>query len=90
MFKCGIPKCFKCEKEIRPACEPRSENDIWKSPCAVLLQGGSNFGSTLYDSFVDGIAVQVIICDDCIKTAQGTDRLREVKLREKKYWEVER
>ena len=72
MFKCGIPKCFKCEKEIKPACEPRSENDLWVMPCGVHFQGGSNFGSAIYDSMVDGIAVQVIICDNCIKAAQNT------------------
>lgn len=74
-------KCFKCEAEIRSAAGPDNKDDdrwTWDMPTGVLFDGGSNFGSTLYDSLFDGKYVQIVVCDDCVKAAQGTERLREV------------
>lgn len=48
----------------------------WEAPSGgVLFDGGDNFGSTLYDSLMDGIHVMLIVCDDCLK--ERKDRLLE-------------
>lgn len=86
-----MARCFKCEAEIKCASLildkcfkgreelPANEKDIWSMPNgAVHFQGGSNFGSSIYDSMMDGIAVEVIICDPCLAAAKGTDKLREI------------
>jgi hypothetical protein len=77
-----MPKCFKCEKEIGPAIECPNVLDVgketWNAPNgAVCFEGGNTFGSTLYDSFIDGITVEILVCDECLQAAKGTDRLRE-------------
>ncbi len=75
-----MAKCFKCSKKIGCAVKSRKVNDIWMMPCdAVLFEGGSTFGSAIYDSMVNGIYVEILICDGCLKKAKGTDRLRERK-----------
>jgi len=57
-------RCFKCGKAIEPAgknCSP------WDMPCdGVVLTGGGNYGSRIYDTLVDGVAVDLIVCDDCL------------------------
>jgi hypothetical protein len=81
-----MPNCFKCEKNIVSAVVSDKEIDIWQMPCdAVLLDGGSTFGSSIYDSMVDGIGILIIICDECLKAAKGTGRLKEINV--KKRWE---
>lgn len=70
-------KCFKCEEDMGCAV---TDGDPWEMPCdGVQFEGGFNFGSSLYDAMMDGIYVEVVICDDCLKAAQGTDRIREMK-----------
>jgi hypothetical protein len=57
-------KCFKCEKEIDSAVITASP---WDCPSAgVLFTGGDSYGSTIYDSLINGIRVQIIICDECL------------------------
>jgi hypothetical protein len=75
-----MAKCFKCETAIEGCFESKEEKFVWEVPHnAVAFEGGSNFGSSIYDSFTDGISVQVVICDECLKAAKGTDKLREIK-----------
>jgi hypothetical protein len=60
------PKCFKCERYIKCAVKTGSADDYWDCPWGLVLRGGGNFGSTHYDSLVDGIGVDVVICDECL------------------------
>lgn len=73
---CKPPKCFKCEKEVEGAISTRDPAELWNSPEGIVLQGGGNFGSAVYDGMVDGIYIQVVICDDCLRAHKGL--LREV------------
>lgn len=69
--------CFKCEKEIETAF---IGVDPWDAPSGVSFEGGWNFGSAIYDAMVDGVYVEIVICDDCLKTAkQDPSRLREMR-----------
>ena len=62
------PKCFKCEKDIKAAVRNPEYNDYWEMPSkAIDLCGGYNYGSSLYDAMMDGVTIQVVICDDCLK-----------------------
>ena len=61
------PKCFKCEKPILSAVRSESAEDFWDCPQGVVLSGGGNFGSRLYDGWMDGIYIEIVICDDCLK-----------------------
>ncbi len=76
-------QCFKCEKAMEPACDatpipPHPKGTAWDYPLnGILFEGGYNFGSRLYDAMMDGVYVEVIICDECMRSAQGTDRMRE-------------
>jgi hypothetical protein len=72
-------RCFKCEKEIKAAVVSDDDKDTWEMPDGVHFSGGWNFGSSLYDAMMDGLHVEIVVCDDCIKAAQGTDRMREVQ-----------
>lgn len=76
-----MAKCFKCEKALTPALvcpDHDQEKETWDYPSgAVYFEGGDNFGSALYDSMVNGIKVEILICDDCLEQAKGTDKLRE-------------
>jgi hypothetical protein len=70
-------KCFKCQKDITASMPTISP---WEAPDGgVVLSGGNNYGSTIYDSLVDGISVEVVICDECLKTAKENNNgsLRE-------------
>jgi hypothetical protein len=59
-------KCFCCGRNIGSAGWGDSP---WECPSgAVLFSGGGNFGSTLYDSFVDGVRVTIIVCDECLRS----------------------
>lgn len=53
--------CFSCGKMI--SCD----SDLDCPSGAVVFDGGSNFGSVLYDSLMDGISVRILVCDDCLR-----------------------
>lgn len=63
----GHPKCFKCEKYVKCAVRNASTDEHWQIPCGILLTGGDNFGSKIYDALVDGIWIEIILCDDCLE-----------------------
>lgn len=70
--------CFKCDKLILCAVSCDEEKYVWEMPSgSVLFKGGDNFGSTLYDSMVDGVSVEIIICDDCL--TKHKNKLREIE-----------
>lgn len=60
------PVCFKCEKPIQPAVVPQDDEDYWDLPQGVVFHGGHNYGSSHFDSLVDGVCAHIVICDDCI------------------------
>jgi len=70
-------RCFKCRK---PLDSSMVGADPWEVPNgAVAFSGGGNFGSALYDTMVDKISVEIVVCDECLKIAKKDDnRLREV------------
>ena len=71
----SIPRCFKCNEEIKSSLD---EDLVWEAPSgAVVLEGGHNFGSRVYDSMNDGISIKILICDDCLKTHRI--RIKEIK-----------
>ena len=80
----GQARCICCERLIEPACKTDSEEEYiemsWEMPSdAVSMDGGANFGSTLYDSMMDGIGIEMVICDECIKKAKEKGFIRETK-----------
>ena len=88
-----MPRCFKCDKAIEAAWVPvtpdQEEGDAWKGPGgATLFEGGFTFGSALYDAPVDGVYVEVIICDECLKQAKlrGEEVMREIKRNPTDFW----
>ncbi len=70
-MKCS---CFKCGKSMSSGYLTLSnaveqENYSWEAPFdGVSFRGGWN---------IDGLYVEVVICDDCLRAAKGTDRLTE-------------
>ena len=71
------PRCFKCDKEIESA--GKGESPWEMASGAVIMDGGGSFGSTLYDSLCDGISVQILVCDDCLK--QYKYKIKEIRRR---------
>ena len=71
------PKCFKCEKFIKCAVRGGSEDDFWSAPWGVVFKGGSNYGSSIYDTMMDGIEVRVIVCDECLE--KHSSMVREIQ-----------
>lgn len=71
------PRCFKCERYVKCAVVSCEIKDYWEYPWGLVMDGGDNFGSSHYDSMLDGIMVRVIICDDCLK--KHKDLLQERK-----------
>lgn len=66
--------CFCCEKKLESAVK---DGSAWDMPSGgVILDGGGNFGSTLYDGFMDGIFIRLIICDECLEEKRGLLRER--------------
>lgn len=70
------PRCFKCGKRIRAACNtPKAwrkaswaKELAWDMPGgAVSFDGGGNYGSVLYDTMVAGRVVTIVVCDACLK-----------------------
>jgi len=60
--------CFKCGAEIRAAVSEPREHGVWEMPSgAVHFTGGGNFGSTRYDTLMDGVEVEILVCDECLK-----------------------
>jgi hypothetical protein len=54
-------------------------SDPWEMPSGgVHFEGGWNFGSALYDAMMDGIHVEVVVCDECLKVASSVMK-REMK-----------
>ena len=81
-----MPKCFKCDKPIEAAwgCDTPEEEEkhAWQGPGgATLFEGGFTFGSALYDAPIDGVYVEIIVCDECLKQAKqrGEEVMREIK-----------
>lgn len=72
----GQPCCFKCERPIQCGIRTEDPNDYWEFPQGLVMTGGNNFGSTLYDAMMDGKFVTVLICDDCL--TKHKHLLREV------------
>jgi len=71
-----MAKCFKCEKEVKSAVKGESS---WDMPCGVNFTGGGNFGSGHYDTFMDGISVKLVVCDECLMAHQELLRHRKLK-----------
>lgn len=68
-------RCFVCRCLVRSALNGAS---AWDTPSyAVLFHGGGSYGSSLYDSLVDGKSVDMIVCDPCLKARKRL--LREVQ-----------
>jgi len=63
------PRCFKCERPTKCAFTGNNPEEAWGAPWGVCMKGGGNFGSALYDSFIDPLrtGLEVILCDDCIE-----------------------
>ena len=67
-------KCFKCEKPIEAAMRDPTEDDYWDAPCGLRFRGGSNYGSTVFDTLVTKKELQLLVCDDCLKEHMGLTR----------------
>ena len=67
------PLCIRCDRPMNPACKIADDEKekfamyAWMLPSGgVTLRGGSNYGSTVYDAMIDGVGLEVILCDECI------------------------
>jgi len=70
------PRCFKCGKVMDSAVKTDDVDDYWNAPCdGVVFDGGSNFGSSLYDALVDHRIARIVVCDDCLRA--NRDMIRE-------------
>lgn len=77
--------CICCERLIEPACKAESEEEYtylsWEMPSdGVSMDGGGSFGSALYDSLMDGIGIEMVICDGCIEKGIKKGFIRETKV----------
>jgi hypothetical protein len=81
---CKQAHCIVCHRPIEPAVKTdKDEHNMmsWEMPSdAVLLMGGDSFGSTIYDSLIDGIDIQVIVCDKCLEKAKVANLIREINV----------
>lgn len=70
------PRCFKCERPVKCAVASKDAEEYWEAPWGVSFFGGDNFGSSMYDSFVDelSVGIRIIVCDDCLKVNMGLVR----------------
>jgi len=74
------PKCFKCEKTIRGVCFDNKAEKVWIMPDeALVFHGGGSFGSRIYDALINGIFVDILICDDCLRKHRELLRERKTK-----------
>ena len=76
--------CFACKRELICAVVPANEDDekelIWECPGgAVIFHDTGNFGSSLYDSFMDGNGCAIAICDDCLREKESLVRKRNTR-----------
>jgi len=58
------PRCFRCDKKIESAATNESPWEMASG--AVIMDGGGSFGSSLYDTLMDGISIRILVCDDCL------------------------
>ena len=84
----GHPKCFKCERHIKCAVKTKTAKDYWECPWGLVFRGGGNYGSGHYDSMINGIVVEVLICDECLvkykkllREIEDKELLKEIKKR---------
>lgn len=69
------PKCLICKKDIESSVrrtDSMTDDEYLEMnrSCpnnAVVFTGGANFGSSITDAIIDGVELEIIICDDCIK-----------------------
>jgi hypothetical protein len=60
------------------ALRDKHQDNIWDCPADGLnFTGGGSFGSTLYDRLVDGVYVEILICDKCLKQHESLLRIRK-------------
>jgi hypothetical protein len=65
---------------LKPALAKETIKFIWDCPAEGLnFTGGGSFGSRLYDRLMDGIYVQLLICDNCLKKHKKLLRIRKDK-----------
>lgn len=57
MTKREVDTCFKCERRLHVDHVPYD---------CVVMTGGDNYGSQTYDACVDGIMIELLICDRCL------------------------
>jgi hypothetical protein len=51
-----------------PLAPGERRHDTWEMPDnAVHFRGGGSYGSRRYDTLMDGITVELIVCDACLK-----------------------
>ena len=77
----SMVRCFHCDRVLEA--EP-TDNPIVITPVydGLIFRAPGNFGSTIFDSMHTGREeiLQVIICDDCIKTrAKRVTRIYNIK-----------
>lgn len=69
------PRCFRCDKLIESAGD---DSSIWDMASgAVIMDGGCSYGSRIYDTYMDGISIRILVCDDCLKECQN--KVLEIK-----------
>lgn len=74
-------RCIVCSKVIKPAIVSPDPQEAWFAAGeAVIFDGGSGYGSGMFDALVDGVLVRVVICDDCLKEALKIGRAIRYKL----------
>lgn len=70
--------CFCCGKKVESAVKGEEEKDVWDHPLyASTFEGGHTFGSSVYDSLVNGTGVAILICDKCLM--KNKDRILEFR-----------
>ena len=65
-------RCFRCRKLVLPVIPGGSP---WDCPAgAVRLRGGNACGSALYDAAGDGVEVELLVCDACLRAHERLTR----------------
>lgn len=59
------PRCFKCDEKLKSSMTDESPWNMASG--AVIMSGGGSFGSSLYDSMVDGVSIKILVCDKCLR-----------------------
>jgi len=69
--------CFKCGHKMESALQ--GEEFFWDAAAdGVVFHGGGSYGSMAYDSVVNDIGVNLVVCDECLK--KNKNRLQEIKI----------